>query len=410
MAEIRVLLLDGGLTLAVETQPNNPGVSLQILAPVGAVSDPDGLSGSAGLIETWLWKGAGSLSARAFAERLDALGVRRGSGAGLEYTTFAASMLADQLGAVVQLYATLIFSPDLPDEAFDSVRALALHELAALEDQPARKMFQALRERVFESPHGRNVSGDEQSLRNVEATSLRAEYTRRYRSEGMIVAAAGGVTMEALRPLVERWLLRADHPKKALPPIRLSKPGHRFVRQQTEQVQIGLIYPDLAPQDPDFYTARMGAQILSGGTSSRLFTEVREKRGLVYDVSASPVSLSGFGYLAVYAGTTQERAAQTLETLQGELGALADGVREEELRRAVIGVKSALVMQQASSRARAAALARDLFSLGRVRGLEEIISEIDRVSLERLNRFLLEHPYKQPWSCVLGPQPVEVRA
>ena len=346
MAEIRTHTFPNGLTLAVEEQPWNPGVSFTILVPAGAVTDPEGLEGASSVLESWLWKGAGTRDARSFAQALDALGVRRASGAGLEYTTFSASLLAPHLGRKDLLAMT-------PD-------------------------------------------------------ALRADYARRYGARGVVIGVCGGVRFEEVRELVEAHWGEWTGGAPELPAVALSEPHTLHVPQDTAQVQIGLFYTDVPPTHPEFYTARLAAEVLSGGMASRLFTEVREKRGLVYAVSASPGSVGGMGYLAAYAGTTPERAAETLRVLTREIARLSEGVSADELARAKVGVRSALVMQGESSRARAAALARDWFVLGRVRSLEEIEREVEAVTLERINRFLEAHPYERPWVGTLGAQPVEV--
>jgi len=395
--------LDNGLKVAVEPQPWNPGLSFTILVPVGATSDPEDRLGAASMLETWLWKGAGPRDAHAFADALDALGVRRQSGAGVEYTTFSASLLPEGLAGTLELYADLLARPHLPEDAFESVRALALQELAALEDQPPRKLMARLRREAFASPHGRPVEGDRETLERMTPDGLREEYRRRYGARGTILAVAGGVDPDSVLRLVRKHFGSWGGEAPAAPEVRLTVP-HRFhVEQETEQVQLGLFYRDVPPGHYDFYASRLAVTVLSGGMSSRLFTEVREKRGLVYAVSATPGSVKGFGYLTAYAGTKPEHADETLDVLQGEVARLAAGVSREELDRAKVGVRAELVLSGESSQARAAALARDLFILERARSLEEVEAEVLDVTLERINTFLAARPYRDPWIGSLGP-------
>jgi predicted Zn-dependent peptidase len=403
MALARTVTLSNGLTLAVEEQPWNPGVAMQLLLPVGATTDPEGLEGAATLLEGWLWKGAGGRDARALAEAFDDLGVRRGSAAGLEYTTLGASFLAGQLEKVLALYADVLMRPALPEDAFEAVRQVALQELASLEDQPPKKMFTALRRAVFDSPHGRNPSGSLEGLQAATPEALRADFARRYGARGAILALAGGVTLERAQAAVEATLGPWQGGAVAVPAPAVSQPHVLRLEQHSAQVQIGLIYPDVSIGHPEFYTARLAAQVLSGGMGARLFVEVREKRGLVYSVYASPNGVKGYSYLSAYAGTTPERAEETLRVLQAEIERLAQGVSAEELERARVGLRTALVMQEESARSRVASMARDLYLIGRVRPLEEIEAEIAAVDLERINRYLAQNPYRDPWMAVLGP-------
>lgn len=392
--------LPNGLLLALEER-DYPGVAFHLLVPAGAVNEPEGLLGASTLQEGWLWKGAGELDARGLAEALDALGVRRQSGAGLEYTLFAAAFLPEVLEEVFRLYALLLTRPALPEGGFEAVRSVALQSLLSLEDQPARKLFSELRRRVFRSPHGRDPLGAEEDLRRATPEAVRADFFRRYTPRGAVLAVAGGVSWEALQRALEP-LLAWEGEEAFYPLPELSEP-HRFhLERPTAQVQIGLAYPDVGPEDPSFYAARLALEVLSGGMSSRLFTEVREKRGLVYAVSAFPAGVRGQGLLMAYAGTTKERAQETLEVMRSEMERLSEGVTEDELARAKVGLKTALVMADESIRSRAASMARDLFVLGRVRPLWEIEKAIEETSLEAVNAFLRTHPYRNPWVGLLG--------
>ncbi|MCS6868407.1 MAG: insulinase family protein [Thermus sp.] len=396
----RVERLPNGLLLALEER-DYPGVAFHLLVPAGAVNEPEGLLGSSALLEGWLWKGAGELDAQGLAGALDALGVRRQSGAGLEYTLFSAAFLPEVLEEVFRLYALLLTQPRLPREAFEAVRSVALQSLLSQEDQPARKLFSELRRRVFLSAHGRDPLGQAEDLKGATPEAVRADFHRRYTPRGAILAVAGGVSWERLLAASEPFLAWEGE-EAFYPPPRLAEP-HRFaLPRPTAQVQIGLAYPDVGPEDPGFYPARLALEVLSGGMSSRLFTEVREKRGLVYAVSAFPAGVRGQGLLMAYAGTTKERAQETLEVMLQEMERLAQGVTEEELLRAKVGLRTALVMADESIRSRASSMARDLFALGRVRSLSEIEGAIEGTDLGAVNAFLRAHPYRDPWVGLLG--------
>ena len=355
------------------------------------------------MLETWLWKGAGPRGAHAFADALDALGVRRQSGAGVEYTTFSASLLPEGFSAVLELYADLLMQPQLPDNAFDSVRALALQELAAIEDQPPQKLLMRLRREAFSSPHGQPVQGVRETLEAMTPEALREEFDNRYGARGSVLAVAGGVDPDDVIRLARKHFGSWGGETPEAPEVRLTSPHEFRIVQDTEQVQLGLFYKDVPPGHYDFYASRLAAAVLSGGMSSRLFTELREKRGLVYTVSAIPGSVKGFGYLTAYAGTKPDSAEETLDMLLGEIERLSQGVSREELDRARIGVRAELVLSGESSRARAAALARDVFILDRARSLEDVEAEVVDVTLDRINMFLEGRPFKDPWIGTLGP-------
>jgi predicted Zn-dependent peptidase len=182
------------------------------------------------------------------------------------------------------------------------------------------------------------------------------------------------------------------------------------VPQETSQEQIGVAYPTAGLGSEGYYEARMAVEVLSGGMAARLFTEVREKRGLVYSVRAVQQSIKGAGFILAYAGTTPERCKETVEVLVGELRRVAEGVTDDELARARTGLLSALIMQGESTRARAGALGRDQYLLGRVRSLTEIRRAVEQVTTESIWQYLRDHPPSDFTIVTLGPRELEVPA
>jgi predicted Zn-dependent peptidase len=162
-------------------------------------------------------------------------------------------------------------------------------------------------------------------------------------------------------------------------------------QQKSEQTHIGIAYPSVPETDKDYYTVRLAIEILSGGMSGRLFTEVREKRGLCYSVWAGYSSLKGSGSILGYAGTSNDRAQATLDCVFAELHRLREGVTKAELERAKTGLKASTIMQGESTSARAGAIAHDYFMRGRIRTLEEIKDAIDAVTVDKVNDYLKKH-------------------
>jgi predicted Zn-dependent peptidase len=166
-------------------------------------------------------------------------------------------------------------------------------------------------------------------------------------------------------------------------------PGNYYHEHQpSEQTHIGIAYPSVPETDENYYTVRMAIEILSGGMSGRLFTEVREKRALCYSVWAGYSSLKGQGSILGYAGTSNDRAQATLDCFMAELHRLSDGVTAAELERAKTGLKASTIMQGESTSARAGAIAHDFFMRGRLRTLDEIKAAIDAVTVDQVNAYL----------------------
>jgi predicted Zn-dependent peptidase len=183
--------------------------------------------------------------------------------------------------------------------------------------------------------------------------------------------------------------------------------GH--VSSEKVQTHLGVALESVPYADADFYEAHAAAQVLSGGMSSRLWTEIREKRGLCYTVNATYAPFKQLGRMLLYAATTSpDRAAETLDLMLREVWRLRDGVSHDEVARVRAGLKASLVMQQESTSARAQSLARHWYNLGRVRPVEEVSEAIDRLTPESIAGHLERHPMEEIGIVTLGPEPLEV--
>jgi predicted Zn-dependent peptidase len=279
----------------------------------------------------------------------------------------------------------------LPETGFQSARDLALQALAGLDDEPRQKLLIKLREWHLPSPYGRSSMGQRDHLEKLTLDLCKADHARRYHAGGAIMALAGNIDFEQVREEVEKyfgdWNGAHEAPLQVLPP-----PGNfHHEHQKSEQTHIGIAWPSIPETDPDYYTLRLALEVLSGGMSGRLFTEVREKRGLCYSVWAGYTSLKGQGSVLGYAGTSNERAQATLDCFVSELHRLSEGVTPAELERAKTGLKASTIMQGESTGARAGAIAHDYFIRGRIRTLEEIKDAIDAVTVEQVNAYLKTH-------------------
>jgi predicted Zn-dependent peptidase len=233
--------------------------------------------------------------------------------------------------------------------------------------------------------------GKKDDLQKLTAELSRSDYARRYHAREAILSLAGNIDFERAKEQVARhfgdWNGTAEQTIEVMPP-----PGNvHHEHQDSEQTHIGIGYPSVPETDPDYYTVRLAMEVLSGGMSGRLFTEIREKRALVYSVWAGYSSMKGQGSILGYAGTSNDRAQATLDTFIGELHRFSDGITAEELARAKTGLKAGTIMQGESTSARAGAIAHDFFVRGRIRTLDEISKAIDSISLDQINAYLKQH-------------------
>lgn len=406
---IHTFRLDNGLSVVVESMPHVRSVAWTLLLQAGAATDPEGQAGAAQLLNGMVFRGAGERDARALSNTLDELGVQRGGGVGSEYTTFSGALLAEDLDAALGVYADIVRRPQLPATELDAVRALTLQSIQSLNDNPAQRLFNEFGKIYFPGPFGRSTLGEPEELQRVDHGALQADHAARYRPGGGVLSVAGGVEPERVLETAQRlfgdW--QGAPPAPPQPQLR-AEPLYHHLQQETAQTQIAIAYPSLPLGDPHYYHERMALGVLSGSMASRLFTEVRIKRGLVYAVYATPRLYKGLALILGYAGTQPDRAQETVDVMLGELKRISEGVTEEELTRARTGLLSALVMQGESSSARAGAMSSDMFLIGRPRTLDDIRAAVDSITLDSLNEYLAGHQPKNFTVITLGPTPVSV--
>jgi len=402
---IHELTLPNGLRVAFAPMPWLPTLSVALSLPLGSATDPDGLEGSANVLHEWLQRGAGDLGSREYSDALLDLGVRRGGGGGRERSNLSFAFLGSVAEPALGLLADSVVRPRLEDADFEPSRELALQELESLKDAPTQLLFEELQERLFESPQRRSGYGTAAGLRALSPEGVRRDAAARLGPSGAVLGLAGGGKWDELQAIVAEAFGGWSGGNVPLPDAALAPVGRHHVDAESTQVQIGLGFPSPAPGTDDAYTYQVALEVLSGSMGARLFTEVREKRGLVYSVSAFYRSLHGFGYTLGYAGTTAERAAETLEVFLAELGRMAAGVSAAELERARTGLLSSVVMSGEATGSTAGRLANDIALFGRPRTLAEISSRIEGVTLQAVNDYLAANPIPEPTVVTLGPKP-----
>jgi predicted Zn-dependent peptidase len=399
-----------GLTLLAERMEHVRSAALNFLVPAGCVYDPPRQLGIAAVLADLMTRGAGERDSRELTLALDSLGIDRSESVGSMHTRFYGVTLARNLPAALEIYADVLRRPHLPDDEVDAVKALALQDLRSLEDEPRSKVLVELRKHYYPAPLSNDHRGTAATLEKLTGAAVRRHHKRLFRPRGTILSVAGNVEWAPLRKQVER--LFGDWDGSAGEELTYGPPPEKraHVRKELEQTQIGVAFASVPVGHPDYYAAMGAVNVLSGGMSSRLFTEIREKEGLCYSVWASYQTLKDRASVVCYAGSRNERAQRTLDLMLRELQRLVEGVEPEEVERVRAGLKSSLIMQQESTAARALSLASDWYYLGRVRSFDEIQSAIDGLTPERIVEHLRNCPPGDYSIVTLGPEPLSVPA
>jgi predicted Zn-dependent peptidase len=402
--------LANGMTLLAERMDYVHSAAMNFLVPAGCCYDSPQNLGIASVLSDLITRGAGARDNRALSLALDNLGLDRDESVGTLHIRFWGATLARNLGPALEIYADILRQPHLPEEEVEAVQALAIQDLQGLEDEPRQKMLIELKRRHYPPPLGQDRRGTEGGIKSLTASLIRKHYRRLFRPQGTILSVAGNIEWNSLRDQVER--LFGDWSPKEEPSLKIGdqSPWYDHITKETTQTQIGIAYPSVPIGHPDYYSAQGAVNVLSGGMSARLFTEVREKRGLCYAVWASYQMVKDRASVFCYAGSTNERAQETLDVTLQELKRLQEGIETEEVERVQAGLKSALIMQEESTSARAGSLASDWYYLGRVRSFDEIQSAINSLTPQGITEHLRLFPPRDFTIVTLGPKKLAVNA
>ncbi|MGV3484458.1 MAG: M16 family metallopeptidase [Planctomycetaceae bacterium] len=407
---VHVHPLDNGLVILAQPMPWLRTAAFSLAVPAGVQAEPLDRGGLAGLMCEMVQRGAGPYSSREVVELQDHWGLDHSSGVTSSLASYGASMPADALSEALSLYAEIIRRPHLPEDQLDDALQVSLQELRAVEDEPTQQVMMRLKQLQYGPISGRPACGNLAGIEAITIEDVRQFFADRYRPAGSILAIAGNFDWNAVRD--QAVALFGDWEGGPGAEIRLDqgKPGYEHLPQDSSQTHIGFSF-DAAPfRDEAFYQLRAGIGVLSDGMSSRLFDRVREQRGLCYTVSASTHSLLDRGAIFGYAGTTPERAQETLDVTLGEVQALPQGIEPAELERWKVRVQSSLIMEQESCTSAVASMLSDWYHRGRVVTAREIEAIIEALTVEQVVEYWRSHPPKDFRIVTLGPQPLIVPA
>ena len=407
--EVKTHKYSNGLTLVTETMPDVSSAAFGILVPAGAAYDPEGRNGTASVLSELLFRGAKNLDNRELNQQLDNLGLHRQGGAGGLHCNFSGALVNDNLLNALELHSFALREPHLDDQQFELCKQLAIQSLDSLDDDPRQKISLLVKEQFLSWPHGRPPVGKRDEIVQLSCIETKKHWASHFTPHNTIIAVAGKVDFDQLKDAIAEYFgAWQGNPPEKLPELQLQGKVYHLPNEGA-QVHIALMYPSAHYRDQDYYKALLAVNVLSGGMGSRLFTEVREKRGLCYAVGAGHRVIGSRGAVLCYVGSSPDKAQEALDVMTAELQKLADGVTVDELERAKVGLRASLIMQGESSSARASGCASDYYHLERVRSLEEIESAIQAVTLEELLTYVKNYPPGNFAAATIGPVELEMK-
>lgn len=401
-------ILSNGMVLLGEPMGGVESVAFDFFLPAGAALMPEGACGAANVISDWIFRGAGTRSNREFGDALDGLGLHRSDSIGSSHLSVGAALESSNLAEALTLHADALLRAQLRDEEFAPARQLALEGVLALDDEPRQKVMLELRKRFYPTPLGRSTTGEIADLERLTAEGAREIVKTRFDMGQTIFTVAGKYDFDAVVEQMDALFGSCQKLTSGAVSVGTRDGKYTHIPNEGSQVHIGVMTDAVPFTDEDYYNVRVAASILSGGMSARLFTEVREKRGLCYAIGARYHSLKDAAGVMCYAGTTPDKAQETLDVTIAEFRRLAEGISEEELERAKVGLKSSLIMQSESSGSRAGAIGSDYYMLGRVRSLDEIKERIEATTVDSIVGSLKRKPFEDFTIVTIGPREVRV--
>jgi predicted Zn-dependent peptidase len=378
----RLTTLDSGVRVVTEAMPSVRSIALGFWIRTGSRDEGHDQAGISHFLEHLLFKGTDRFSSREIDEAFDAIGAEVNAGTGKETTSVFSRFLDGHLERAFDVLQDMVLRPAYPD--IDSERQVVIEEIAMYEDEPQDKVHDVLAEAIFgQHPLGRPIIGRADVISEVPVPDIAAWHDGRYVPGSIVVAAAGNLEHERIVQLVESAVDEA----RPVPPSLVSPngvaPALRFFQKDTEQYHLCLGGPGIPRSDDRRFALRVLDTILGGSSSSRLFQEVREKRGLAYAVYSYASHYADSGQIAVYVGTRPDNVAEAMDVIGTELRRLyEDGVTEEELERARENVKGRTVLSMESTLTRMNRLGSSVLMGVPLMTVDEVLAAFDAVTLD----------------------------
>ena len=402
---VRVTILPNGLRVATDTMASVETVSVGVWIGVGTRQEAPEVNGVAHLLEHMAFKGTDTRSARDIAEQIEAVGGSMNAHTSREQTAYFIKVLKGDLGLAVDILADILLRSTYDAGELARERAVVLQELGQAEDTPDDIIFDHFQEAAFpRQALGRPVLGRAEIVERLPREALIDFRTRHYGAQAMVVTAAGNVEHDALVALVRDAF-------SALPPAGdTSYEAARYAGgeyrdgQELEQVHLVFGFPGVSFADPDYYPSMVLATMLGGGMSSRLFQEIREQRGLAYNVSAYAAPYLDGGVLGVYVGTGERETPELIDVLSEQLAAVrGKEAPEEEVRRARTQIKAGILMSLESTSSRMEGLGSQLLIYGRPIPVEELVRKTEAVTASDVMRVARRIFSGRPTLAAIGP-------
>jgi predicted Zn-dependent peptidase len=404
MTKPRVTTLPNGMRVVTDRVSGVETAALGIWVDVGTRNEAAEINGVAHLLEHMAFKGTKRRSARGIAEEIENVGGHLNAYTSREHTAYYARVLKEDVPLAVDMLSDILQHSVFDAEELERERTVILQEIGQALDTPDDLIFDRFQERAFpDQGLGRPVLGQVEIIRSIKREAIAGYMHQHYGASRMVLSAAGAVDHDRVVELAAASFGALTDNPVARPERAAYIGGDQREEKDLEQVHLVLGFPSVGYADPDYYAASMLSTLVGGGMSSRLFQEIREKRGLVYTIYAFAASYEDGGLFGVYAGTGEQEVVELMPVLCDELVKTADSLTEAEILRTRAQLKASLLMGLESSSSRAEHLASQMLIYGRPIPTAETVAKIDAVDRDTLARVARKIFSAPPTFTALGP-------
>ncbi len=403
--------LPGGLRVFTEPLAEATSVSLGVWIRAGSRDEGDEVAGISHLMEHMLFKGTPDMDALGIAQAFEGIGAQENAATGEEYTVLYARFLPEHLGRALDVMSDMILRPTLAD--LEREREVIVEEIKMYEDRPDQLADEYLSSLIFnEDPLGRPIIGSAETVRGVDHDTLKRFHRSTYTSANVFVVAAGKIDPDDVERMVEEKLsgLPEGEPfvREASPTPPASRFHFRF--KETEQYHVSMGSMGIPARSEDRYAMAALNNVLGGGMSSRLFQEVREKRGLAYAVYSYHQGYSDSGAIKTYVGSTTGNVEEAVRVIVEQLGrVMEEAVEDEELERTKQQLKSSTLLALESTSARMNRVGRSIITGAELLTPEEISARIEAVTPQDISRLAKQHlRTDQMYLSAVGPKELDL--
>lgn len=376
--------LKNGLRIISSSRPQTETVSLGIWVKTGSAYETENMNGISHFLEHMVFKGTKNRTTVQIAEEFEDTGGQSNAYTSREFTAFYAKMLKNDAELAIDILSDLVMNPTFPADELSKEREVVVQEIKQSIDQPDDIIFDFMQDKAFpDQPLGRTILGPAEKVRSFDKAALQNYMKTNYAGDNMIVCAVGNIEHRDLVKMVEKRFSGLGAKSDFIIQPQLYKGGFQAEKRKIEQAHVVLAFEGIQYACDTYYPCMVFSTIFGGGMSSRLFQEVREKRGLAYSVYSFANAHTRSGLFGLYAGTTKKELQELIPVVCEEIRKIRlDKVSEQELKRAKVQLKASMLMSLESSSSSAEVLARQMLIFDRVIPVEEMVERLEKVSLQ----------------------------